>query len=189
MNSKIFCSFFILMSYASVTFSQTNDYKCCIKNIRNVNPATIEFDIFIESSGKNKQKLTAMQGGINFNYEAIADGGTITGTFKQGSADPLLPRTQQSPRWNINPQSKQIRLLAAIAHDSIAVVIQSTPGMRIGTFVMTNTVPFKKEVIPDFTWLFKTGSGSTSKTQLTTYVNGATITKDITVPENHCVKK
>lgn len=167
-------------------FSQS-DYKSCIKNIKIVDANTVEFDVYLESV--NDFKLTSFQGGVTFNYDAIANGGIITGEYKAGSADKTLPKQQQSPKWTLNATSKQIRLTASIVPDSIAVSIPASPGVRLGTFVMKNTVTFVQDVIPDFKWSFARGSGTTTTTLVTAYVNGAKMPANITKPESHCVEK
>jgi hypothetical protein len=45
--------------------------------------------------------------------------------FVPGSADPALPAVQQNPNWNINPVSKQIRFLAAVATPATVAVCDS----------------------------------------------------------------
>jgi hypothetical protein len=167
--------------------AQTNGYQCCIKNLQQTSPTEIQFDVMLEWSGTNSAKLTFLQGGINFNYNALSNGGVITGAFKPGSADPSLPPVQQTPNWNINTVSKQIRLLAAIATPStIATPVSVAPGFRVGTFVMTNTVPFSSNS-PAFAWSFVTGSSTTTQTKMGFYINGATTSVDITNQSSHCV--
>ena len=180
-------SFLILFFFSTNIFSQANNYNCCITNFIRTSTTQMQFDVVIEWTGTNTQKLAFFQGGVNFNYAGIANGGTITGAFKPGSADPTLPGSQQSPTWNINQSSKQIRFFASIVSSSIAVPIASPPGFRLGTFIMTNTVPFTTNSSPNFVWSFSTGTSSTTKTQVSVYVNGATSATDVTIPPNHCV--
>jgi hypothetical protein len=189
MKGKIILLLLLAIISNANVFAQSGNYKCCIENIVNPDPTTIEFDVFLEWNGIDSQRLTAVQGGIKFNYDEVANGGTITGSFKPGSADKALPRYQQSPKWNVNPLSKQIRLLAAIAPDSAAIKIPPPPGIKLGTFVMKNTAPFKSISNLNFEWSFASGSSTTTKTQVSTYTEGIFSTKDITVPGNHCVKK
>ena len=163
------------------------NYTCCIEVITQTAPNILEFDVIIEWTGTNTQKLTLFQGGINFNYTGMSNGGTITGAFKSGSADLSLPAVQQNLNWNVNASSKQIRLFAAIASVGSATAIPSPPGFRLGTFVITNTVPFTSLSTPNFVWSFLTGTGTTSKTQVSVYVNGASTGTDVTIPPNHCV--
>ena len=170
------------------SYSQDKNYNCYIKNLTYTSPSSLEFDIIIEWTGTNTQKLTFFQGGINFNYEGMSNGGIITGLFKPGSASKILPVVQQKPNWNINQTSKKIRLLSSIAMDSVAVPIPPSPGFSLGTFVMTNTVPFSKSSKPDFVWSFLPGNGIT-KTQLSVYFKGSKLAKDVTVQKNFYVKE
>lgn len=177
----------VLISFNLKSFSQANNYNCCIKNITLVSPNVYEFDVVLEWTGTNSAKLTFLQAGIDFNYSALSNGGTITGAIVPGSADPSLPASQQSPNWVINQTSKQIRLLAAIATSSaIAAPIPGPPGFRVGTFRMTNSVPFSSTA-PTFTWSFAPGSATKTVTALGVYLNSSTLSGNVTIPQNHCV--
>ncbi len=183
----ILCLAFSFFVCKPDVFSQANAYQCCIRNIQQTSPTQIEFDVILEWTGTNAAKFQFFQAGINFNYSALSNGGTITGTFKTGSADATLPLIQQSPNWNINSTSKQIRLLASVASpSSTAATVPPPPGFRLGTFVMTNTVPFSA-TSPAFVWSFTTGSATLTQTKVGFYINGATTGSDITNPGSHCI--
>ena len=162
--------------FAGKSFSQgPNDYNFCIRNVSHTSPGIIEFDVWLEWSGTNKQKFQLFQGGLNFNYDGLANGGVITGNFVPGSADPSLPAVQQIPNWNINPVSRQIRFLAAIATPvSVAAVVPASPGVKLGTFRMTNTVSFTEKAPMNFAWSFSTGTKTTTQTKEAFYLNGST---------------
>jgi hypothetical protein len=179
----------LLMLLTTSVFSQSKDYKCCIQNIKTPDSKTIEFDIYLEWNGMDSPKFTLFQAGIDFNYDVVANGGTVTGFYKPESADNRLPKYQRYPKWKFNETSKQIRLLAAIAPDSIAIVIPPSPGIKLGTFVLQNTVPFKDVSKLNFEWSFGFGSATKTKTMISVYQPGLAMPKDITVPGNHCVKK
>jgi hypothetical protein len=166
-----------------------NVYNAYIKNINFIDCKNLEFEIWAEWTGTNTQKFQFFQAGINFNYVGLANGGTLTGAYQLGSADPSLPATQQAPNWNINQTSRQIRLLAAIATpSSTAASIPSPAGFRIGKFKITNTVNFNTGAAPNFTWKFDPGTSTTTKTVMSTYVNGATTAIDVTIAANHAVQ-
>jgi hypothetical protein len=185
--SLILIVYFLFAFVPKIIFAQANTYSCCIRNINQTSATEIQFDVILEWSGSNNAKLLFYQAGIDFNYNAISNGGTISGTFKPGSADPLLSPVQQAPNWNINASSKQIRMLAAIATPaSVATPIPPTPGFRLGTFVMTNTVPFSS-VSPAFIWSFITGTSTITATKLGVYLNGATTGTEVTNPSSHCI--
>jgi hypothetical protein len=163
-------------------------YNAYIKNINYIDCKNLEFEVWLEWTGSSVQKLQFIQAGISFNYIGLANGGTLTGSFQPGSADPALPAVQQAPNWNVNQSSKQIRLLAAIATPSVtAVPIPAPGGYRIGKFKLTNTVNFNQGETPNFVWRFETGTSTTTKTLLSTYLNGATTATDITFAANHSV--
>ena len=167
-----------------------NDYNLCIRNVHKISPSVIELDVWLEWTGTNIQKFQYFQGGLNFNYAGIANGGTITGAFVTGSADASLPAMQKTPNWNINQISKQIRMIAAIAFPSgIAVTTPATPGFRLGTFRMTNTVPYTSDSQPNFVWSYSTGSGITTQTKEAFYLNKeskGTGFVDVSPFPNHC---
>jgi len=158
---------------------QTLPYECIIKNINQLSPTVMEFDVFLTNLGSSTLKLNAFQGGIDFNYTGMAGTGTITGSFVTGSNS--LPAPQNNPNWNINATSKQIRLLASVVTSSSAAAsITSTP-LKLGTFRMTNTVPFTPCVTPNFTWSFVTAANKTKST-ITAWIGTGTSPVSITDP-------
>jgi hypothetical protein len=179
----VLLSLLSILIFSKNIFAQANSFNCGIRNIIKTSANKYQFDVYLEWTGTNTQKLTFFQAGINFNYAGMANGGIINGSFLPGSADPSLPPIQQSPNWNINQSSKQIRMFGAIATpSSVAVPIPSPPGFRLGTFVMTNTVNFTQNAAPNFIWSFVTQTATTTKTILSCYINGATNGTDITNP-------
>lgn len=147
-------------------------FNCTIKNIHQ--PAhtnnVLEFDVYLNSTTKDQIKFQAFQGGIQFNYDQLANGGVITGKYVKNSADPQLNGLQQNPNWNINPATKQIRLLAAIQPTANLAKVIPAEGIKLGTFRMTNTVPFATAT-PDLTWSFNNASNKT-KSGVTVFANG-----------------
>ncbi len=165
-----------------------NTYNAYVKNPDFIDCKTLEFEVWLEWTGTSTQKLQFFQAGINFNYVGLANGGTLTGSFLAGSADPSLPAVQRAPNWTINQTSKQIRLLAAIATPStIAIPIPPPGGIILGKFRITNTVNFNQGASPNFVWKFETGSSTTTQTVLSTYLNGATTGTNITIASKHLI--
>ena len=187
-QKSILLTVMFLVLFCCRGYSQgPNDYSVCIANVAQTAPNVLEFDVIAAWTGTNTQKMTFFQAGINFNYAGMANGGVMTGAFISGSAAPTVSILQQSPNWNINTTSKQIRMLASIASEGLATAIPAPPGHRLGRFRITNTQPFTSLSQPNFTWAFLTGTGSTTKTGLSVYLNGATTGTDITLNTNHCV--
>ena len=178
-------SILFMMLFTVKGFSQANNYNIYLTNLVQTAPNQMELDVVIEWTGTNTQKLTFMQAGINFNHAGMANGGIITGAFVAGSAGPGTSVVQQTPNWNINQTSKQIRFLASIASEGLATAIPPPPGYRLGKFRITNTVPFTTSSSPNFVWAFLTGTSTTTKSQVSVYVNGATTGTDVTIPANH----
>lgn len=157
-------------------------YHSEIKNIVQPNNTTIEFDVIIYNTGVDTLYLAGYQAGIYFNYNGLANGGTITGGFVPGSSyNPAtgnqLFAPQNNPNWNINATSHQIRLIAAIqtAKPLAAVLLPNAAPVKMGTFRMTNTVPFTTCTKPNFVWSFVPGSGLTN-TSVIGWINGAVST-------------
>ena len=175
---------FLLLFMIGITgkvFSQTNTYNVQLRNIVFLDCKNLEFDVWVEWTGSNTNKFQFFQAGINFNYAGLANGGTITGAFQPGSADPSLPAVQQAPNWNVNQSSKQIRMLSAIATpSSIAATIPPPPGFRIGKFKITNTADFPLGATPNFAYSTIVGTSTTTQTKLAAYLGGATTGTDIT---------
>lgn len=184
---KIILLSFMFISAAQAMFA--GDFTCTIKNInqpKNTNNV-IEFDVYLSNTSKQNLKFQSFQAGINFNYNGLANGGVITGQFVKGSADPKLAANQQSPNWTINPETKQIRLLAAIqtAH-TLAPVIPSQ-GVKLGTFRLTNTESFGS-VTPNFEWAFQIANGKT-KSAVTAFVENNASGKSITSQKSFSFEK
>jgi hypothetical protein len=183
----VFCCSLLFLGNRSL--AQTNTYNIYIKNINFVDCKNLEFEMWLEWTGTNTNKLTFFQAGINFNYNGLANGGTMTGAFVTGSADPSLPAVQQTPNWNLNASSKQIRMLASIATpSSIATAIPPPPGVRLGKFRITNTADFNAGATPNFTWSFAVGTSSTTQSRIAFYLSNAVTGTDVTVQASHLVE-
>jgi hypothetical protein len=185
---RIFSILCWLSLFPNSAFSQANTYNAYIRQITFTDCTHLEFEVWIEWTGTNTQKFEVLQAGINFNYAGLANGGTMTGAFQPGSADPSLPPSQQNPNWNINPVSKQIRLIAALASpSSTAIILPPPPGLRLGKFIITNTVNFSAGATPNFSWQYASGSGFTTQTSVAFYLNSATVGTIVTDPATHFV--
>lgn len=176
----------VLFQGSALQLSAQADYNCYIKNITQTGPNVLEFDIWLESIGLDTFKLTFIQAGIDFNLAGIANGGTLTGIMVPGSADPSLPPSQQTHTIQINTTSNQYRIAASVANAAIATTMLPPAGMNLGTFRITNSVPFTTNSTPDFQWSFIASSTQT-QTAVGAYVNGATVGTNITNPVRHFV--
>lgn len=167
MKKILLFSLFVLA--AGMTFANT--ITCTIKNIHQPNQSknVIEFDVYLKSTSSQPLKFQAFQAGIDFNYDGLANGGVITGEFVKNSGDKRFSGNQVTPNWNINPITKQIRLLAAIQPSNVLAAPIPEEGIKLGTFRMTNTVPFGSAT-PNFKWTFQVGHNLTKST-VTAFVN------------------
>lgn len=167
----------LLLSATNQSNAQT--YRCDLKNINYPTPNTLEFDIWLENTGSNVYLLQILQMGIEFNYDGMANGGVITGSFVSGSNTLPAPQNNLTTNTSVNATSKQFRVTASIQTSSAnAVAITSTP-LKYGTFRLTNTQPFAIGAAPNFIWSFLTSSNRT-KTLVSCWTNGATSGASVT---------
>jgi len=182
----------LLLSLTFVAATQlmfAGAFTCSVKNIHQPQNSknTIEFDVYVYNSGKQTLKFQSFQGGLNFNYDGLANGGVITGQFVKGSADTRLAANQQNPNWTINPETKQIRLLAAIQTSKTLATDIPAEGIKLGTFRMSNTQAFGS-VTPNFEWAFQTSNGKTNSA-VTAYVENANNGKSISTQKTFSFEK
>src|SRR5436190_22226849 len=142
----LLCCCLFLMMFGVNGFAQTTlgsgDYTLCVKNSHQTSNKEIQMDIYLQWDNPGKpQKFNFFQGGMDFDYAAVANGGVISAQFVAGSADAGVPPAATAPNWNLNQSSKQIRFLAAIVspHNASSPVPPS-PGYRLGTLRVFNTV-------------------------------------------------
>ncbi|MEZ5045869.1 MAG: T9SS type A sorting domain-containing protein [Chitinophagaceae bacterium] len=178
--------FLLLVSFAKHVQAQASDYFCYIKNIAQLSSDTLQFEIWIESTGTDTLRLGAIQCGIDFNYAGMLNGGVISGMKKTDGGDPAVPINQQNPTIQLNNTSHQYRAAAQVAFYSGAAIIPPPPGFRIFTGWITNTVPFTPNSTPDFSWWF-TASSTQTRTAVVGYKNSNTISQDLTIAPHHLV--
>ena len=181
--------FFILISlvvvFSSSVFSQTNNYQCNMTNIWTFSNY-IEFEVLLSWTGTNNAKLAQFSAGIDFNYDDIANGGTLTGSFVSGSASALLPISQQTVSANIDPISHQFRILGAFSNTSSAYTLPMNSSISLGRFRITNSVPIPSPRQGLYSWSFVTASNKT-KTKLMCYIGTSTVATEVTIPSAYNV--
>lgn len=168
--------------------AQANNYSCVLKNIHLASATELEFDIWLQWTGTNTAYLASLEAGINFNYAGIANGGTLTGSFVPGSADPSLPAIQQTLNCEVNATSLQFRVFAAlVSPNTSATQIPTSAAFRIGRFRITNTVAFTTGVTPNFTWSFTPTTANTTRSRITAYINNSTVASGLVIQAGHTV--
>ena len=169
--------------------AQANNYNCVIKNVNQVSNTELDFDIWLEWTGTNTAYLAQLEAGVNFNYAGIANGGTLSGSFVPGSADPGLPAAQQGPNLcEINATSLQFRFSTpSISPNTSALLIPGAPGIRIATLRITNTVSFTAGSTPNLAWSFTPTSATTTRSRISAYVNTSTIPSGLVIQAGHSV--
>lgn len=168
--------------------AQANNYSCVLKNIHLASGTELEFEIWLQWTGTNTAYLASLEAGINFNYAGIANGGTLTGSFIPGSADPSLPAIQQTLNCEVNATSLQFRVFAAlVSPNTAATQIPTSSAIRIGKFRITNTVAFTTGVTPNFAWSFAPTSANTTRSRITAYINNSTVASGLVIQAGHTV--
>ncbi|MEZ5046005.1 MAG: T9SS type A sorting domain-containing protein [Chitinophagaceae bacterium] len=180
---------FILSSifFISKTFGQANSYTVTLNNITQTSNETLEFDVWIHWTGTNTAYLTFFEGGINFNYAGLANGGTLSASFVNGSADPALPIDQQTVSANIDPTSLQYRIYPSIITSADITIPLNSTGIRLGTFKITNTVPFAIGSMPNFVWNNAAPTATTTKTRVAVFIGASSSATNVTNIASHLV--
>jgi hypothetical protein len=172
----------IMMIFSIGQLKAQNGYNCTIDSIQLISPTELTFDIMVKNTGTTNLGLQTFQVGIEFDYDALAAGGTITSSWVPGSSTALLPSGFQDlsaqgavamgvPLTGSN--YRQIRLTAKTGVGvAIAVPIPTTYA-RYARLKLTNTVPFPSCVAPNFIWSFVNTTGRT-RTAISAFVNQAT---------------
>lgn len=175
--------FFLFLALPLLGLSQ--QYKLSITNIHQPNGMCnqLEFDIYVQNVSTDTLYLCAFQGGIDFNYAGISNGGTITGAMQpydsNSSPNAFVPGSstlsapQNNCNWNVNYYTHQIRCIASLqTTKALAAIIPTTsPGIKLGSVRLKNTVPFTNASTPDLSWSFLQAANKT-KTSIAAWVNG-----------------
>jgi hypothetical protein len=184
---KVVLIFALFLSTTFNVFAEGN-YTCKLKNITQTNANTLVFDLWMEWTGNApEQQFHSLQAGINFDYNAIVNGGQLTGSYVSGSSFSGFASSQKNYSCKIDENSHQFRIAAAFTNASNAVTITRGNGIKIGTFKITNTVPFTANSRPNFSWSFQLVGNTTTRTMVSTY-NQSKLGKDITVNAQHIVE-
>jgi len=184
LSKSLFAGVFMLASVAATNpgKAQTPSFSCYIANEVQVSPTVYQFDIYLLKTGGADFEYASGQYGITVNPD-VANGGNLTATVIQGSS--LLEKPVQA--------NTTAQLLAVTSIFNIAAKAPpgtgngskitdvnggcSSPGTKVATFKITNTVPFAPNSKMNHTFNFTSGAGKTA-TKVHAYVNG--INTDIT---------
>ena len=144
----------ILMIFiSSVSRAQVpTSYEFSLRNDVQVSPTVYQFDIYLQNKDlTNIFELDLYQAGILVN-PSIANGGTITASVVAGSSQLV---TSQQPTTGIAFASNCIKLAnpGLVSHGGGTIIPTTSPGVRIATIRITNTVPFG-QFSPNLTFNF-----------------------------------
>lgn len=153
------------------------EYRLIVTNEMQTAPNVYEFDIYLLNMSSNEFKLGLVQFGLFIN-PAIKDGGTLTPSIVPNSSELTVvsqrPTTVQFVNTvnYFNLAAQPIPLSGAEASTISKVNSNcSSPGTRIGTFRLTNTVPFAAN--SHCNSIFSTAVGSGRTNTVVTAKNGS----------------
>ncbi|MEZ5045408.1 MAG: T9SS type A sorting domain-containing protein [Chitinophagaceae bacterium] len=183
----------ILIAFVAFTsqqvFAQSKKINAIMKNISLVAPNEIQFDLYLENASTDGTTLSlnGFQIGIDFDFEALSNGGTLsTNVVKY---NPLLPTSflqdNRQPNWgakirNFTPTTGHWRVSANTISKADAPVI-TKEGLWYGTYSITNSTSFNKDAIYNFEWFVGAKQGRT-KTAVAAFEGTSTLGKPFTSP-------
>jgi hypothetical protein len=183
-SKSLFAGVFMLVGMASAISvkAQTPSFSCYITNEVLVSPTVYQFDIYLLKTGGPDFQYAAGQWGITVNPD-VANGGNLTASIVQGST--LLEKPAQANVTAILPAVTSVFNIAAKAPPGTGNGSKITdvnggcasPGTKVATFKITNSVPFAPNSKMNHTFNFTSGAGKTA-TKIHAYVNG--LNTDIT---------
>jgi hypothetical protein len=167
--------------------AQVPTFEMYITNQSQVSSKIYQFDVYLLRTGATELELAAVQFGLGYDT-SILNGGTITFSFVSGSSQLVASQVPQS--FNVGTTTNTVGGVAYKYLNQAArtgpgagsgTVISATktscssPGTRIGTYRVTNTVDFKQASTAKHIFNVTAASGR-SATAVTCYVNGINTT-------------
>ncbi len=204
-KSLLLCAMFLMLfvgtSYSQITPIGVGDYNLCIKNMTNPTKRTIEFDVFIiwtsttlpvlndndlpcnDGTPVPEQRFCVFQGGLDFNYSGLRNGGVITAAFVATAAErALVGPAYASQPWNINQTSKQLRFLPAIISNGCGGnPVPRGTGVKLGKCRLTCTQDFTTGATPNFVWDYVGGLNKTQTKEAVYQYNPTFVNIDATI--------
>lgn len=187
LNLKVIasCLTFALFITSAVTTSaqKTSELQVCMKNLIQTSPSEIQFELWISDNTQNGDtyQFQSIQAGIDFDYAAISNGGTLTTSMVK--SNPSLPTTQktQIPNWggttkNLQPSTGHWRIAALVNLDKATAPIINANGFWYATYKITNSVPFTANSNPNFVFNLSSARAKT-RTAVTAFVNSESLSK------------
>ena len=138
MKKIIVLSFIHVLIYSGSLFAQT--YDIYIANRRLTSPRTMEFDVYIKSTGNTAPwALRSYQSGYRFGREFI-NGGTLSASYVSGSSE-LESSFGKTWGFSYNAAQRVLNQSSNIGSSCPGAIIKNVPR-RIATFRISNTVNF-----------------------------------------------
>jgi len=177
-----------LLAVGMTVQAQNPTYKLLLTNETNPTPTTYEFDVYLLRTSTTAMEMAGMQFGLGYD-NTILNGGTPTVAVIPGFSDfpaNFEPTTVNAgvaaPLFAQGGVNYRFFNLAARSLPGAGNGLQisnenngcSDPGMRVGRFRLTNSVPFAANSTAKHIWNVALGAGRTA-TQVNAYVSGTNI--------------
>lgn len=181
---KVGWLFLLLVIAATSLHAQYPTYLCELRNDRQPNARTYEFDIYLLSTGIKDFLFTNMQLGINLNAAARNDGIITVSFFGESSelGDMQKP-TANKFSFTSTKNSINITAMRGPGLEYCTRISKKGYGTKVGTVRLTNSVDFGS-VRPDLSWGWALADVNVI-TKVSAYVDGTIA--EITVPASHTV--
>ncbi|MBI3766741.1 MAG: hypothetical protein HY277_09620, partial [Ignavibacteriales bacterium] len=156
----------MILSLFQIGFGQTPTYQLILKNDSLINSTAYEFDIYLQRTGVTALELATLQPILTFNTGISS--GTLSFTINAGSSQLNASQQPTDAKLSINGDELQIQPNLPPGAGS-GTVIPIAPGLRVGRFRVSSTVPFENQPA-NIAWK---NSGANPITKINAYVGGS----------------
>jgi hypothetical protein len=181
--------FLFTIAFINTVDAQPPTYELYVTNQQLISTNTYQFDVFLLSTGTTPLELSSLQFGLGID-SSIANGGTLSFSFVAGSSQ---LNSLQAPVSFQMASVNQVQLINGIYYRFMNQAARSgpgagsgtlisdiktgctSPGTRVGTYRLVNTVDFRNGSSLKHVFSVNAGSGRTN-TIITAYVAGLNTT-------------
>lgn len=187
--SSLFIIIVFLVTISKVCNAQNPTYELYVTNESQIDSKTYQFDVYLLRTGSVPLELSYLQFGLGFDT-SIVNGGTVSCTIVPNSSQLNTVQVPNNITIGSNAQTNTVggvvyryinqlaRSLPGTGNGTIISYLKtgcSSPGTRIGTYRLTNTVDFKKNSRCKHLFNATAAAGRTN-TALSAYVNNVSTT-------------
>lgn len=143
-NKFLLLTMFLLLLigfYVPASYSAYPTYTLTCTNDVQTAPNVYRFDIYLLRTGSTEFRYFGAQ--IKFTLTATTlNGGTLTPTWLPGSNDPVLVAASQVNTLSFVSNTVRVISPNTMTYGTCAIISGVAPGTKLGTLVLTNSVPF-----------------------------------------------